>query len=233
MTDVAPESGLPRSRLVRLHPLTVRLTHWLNAAAIIVMIGSGWRIYDWSPLYDFQFPFWMTLGGDRQLSQQWHNDEGLAGALQWHFAAMWVLFLATSVYVVYGIVSGHFRRSLFPVTPRGVLRDTAAALTGHLAHDLGRRNHVQKALYLAAIALILLMLTSGLAIWKPVQFQELAWFYGGYDEARYWHFYGMAGIVAFLAVHVGLTVLVPKVLPPMITGRARIAAPSSDPESAP
>jgi thiosulfate reductase cytochrome b subunit len=110
-----------------LHPFMVRITHWLNALAIIVMIGSGWRIYNQEPLFGFRFPVWMTLGGRPKISQHWHNEEGLAGALQWHFAAMWLLFVSLAAYLVYGLISGHFRRSLLPVRPQEVMRDLLAA----------------------------------------------------------------------------------------------------------
>src|SRR5262245_62983492 len=90
---------------VQVHPLVVRIGHWINAFAILIMVLSGWRIYNASPLFDFKFPVAWTLGG-------W-----LAGALQWHFAAMWLLAVNGLVYVVYGVFSGHFRRKLLPVTP--------------------------------------------------------------------------------------------------------------------
>jgi thiosulfate reductase cytochrome b subunit len=213
-------TSILRSAQNVLHPLTVRITHWLNAVAILVMIGSGWRIYNQEPLFGFTFPVWMTLGGQPQISQHWHNEEGLAGALQWHFAAMWLLFVSLIAYLVYGFISGHFRRSLLPVRPQEVMRDLLAALRGRLAHNIGERNAVQKAMYIGVLAVIVLVVLSGLSIWKPVQFQELTALFGGYDVARYVHFFCMAAIVLFLAVHLSLTLLVPKVLPPMVTGRA-------------
>jgi thiosulfate reductase cytochrome b subunit len=184
----------------------VRLTHWINAAAMAVMVTSGWQIYNASPIFDFKFPAWMTLGG-------W-----LAGAIAWHFAAMWVLAINLLVYLVYGVVSGHFRRDLLPITPSGVWRDVKAALAFRLPHALGRYNAVQRLLYAGVIALIVLAVLSGLAIWKPVQLQELAWLMGGFDAARVVHFFAMAGIVGFFLVHILLVVIVPKTLPPMITG---------------
>ncbi len=214
---------MTRSRLVRIHALPVRLTHWLTALAIFIMIGSGWRIYDWDPIFDWLwFPFAYTLGGDARLSQAVHNEEGLAGALQWHFAGMWLLSASFLIYALYGLASGHFRRGFLPITPRAVLGDLRAALAGHLAHRLGERNAVQKLLYIGVTVLILVMLLSGLAIWKPVQLYPLTWLFGGYPVARVIHFFGMAAIVGFVVVHVALVVLVPKVLLPMITGRARI-----------
>jgi thiosulfate reductase cytochrome b subunit len=163
---------------------------------------------------------WLTFGGWPDVSQHWHNEEGLAGALQWHFAAMWLLFVNLVVYLVYGLTSGHFRRSLLPIWPREILGDLSAALGGRLVHRVGERNAVQKAMYIGVITVIVLTVLSGLSIWKPVQFQELTAAFGGYDAARYVHFFCMAAIVLFLAIHLTLTALVPKVLPPMITGRA-------------
>lgn len=216
------ESGTQKLRPASnvLHPLMVRITHWLNAVAILVMIGSGWRIYNQEPLFGFTFPVWMTLGGQPDISQHWHNETGLAGALQWHFAAMWLLFVSLIAYLVYGLTSGHFRRSLLPVRPQEVTRDLLAALRGRLSHNIGERNAVQKAMYIGVLGVIVVVVLSGLSIWKPVQFQGLTALFGGYDVARYVHFFCMAAIVLFLAVHLSLTLLVPKVLPPMITGRA-------------
>ena len=190
------------------HPVWVRVTHWINALAMLVMIGSGWQIYDASPVVGFTFPRQIALGN-------W-----LAGALLWHFAAMWVLMINGLVYLVLGIVSGRFRRKLFPVYPREVLRDLFAALRGKLAHDdLSVYNAVQKLLYLGIIVAGIAIVLSGLAIWKPVQFQPLTAFFGGYNTARYVHFAAMTTIVAFLVVHVSLAVIVPKSLRAMIIGR--------------
>jgi thiosulfate reductase cytochrome b subunit len=132
---------------------------------------------------------------------------------------MWLLFASLTTYLVYGVVSGHLRRSLLPVRPHEVLHDLLMALRGRLAHNLGERNAVQKAMYVGVLCLIVLVVLSGLSIWKPAQFQELTALFGGYDAARYVHFFCMAAIVPFLIVHLLLTLLVPKVLPPMITRR--------------
>ena len=191
-----------------IHPAWVRITHWVNAVAMLVMIGSGWEIYNASPLFAFRFPPAITLGG-------W-----LAGALLWHFAAMWLLAVFGFVYVVLGVVSGRFRRKLVPIRPGEVLADTKAALMGRLAHDdLSAYNAVQKLLYLGVILAGAVMILTGLAIWKPVQLQELTALFGGYDTARYVHFFARAAIVGFLAVHVIMAFLVPKSLRAMIAGR--------------
>jgi thiosulfate reductase cytochrome b subunit len=191
-----------------IHPRWVRVTHWINAIAMLVMIGSGWQIYNASPLFGFTFPREVTLGG-------W-----LAGALQWHFAAMWVLAINGIVYVTLGLITGRFRRKLLPIRPAAVIADIKAALTFRLAHeDLSVYNSVQRLLYLGVILAGVVVVFSGLSIWKPVQLQELTALFGGYDAARYVHFFAMAAIFGFLIVHVVLAVLVPKSLKAMVTGR--------------
>jgi thiosulfate reductase cytochrome b subunit len=191
-----------------IHPVWVRITHWINAIAILAMIGSGWQIFDASPLFDFHFPKSIALG-------QW-----LGGALLWHFAAMWVLAINGIVYVSLGIITGRFRRKLLPITPSQVFADVKAALTFKLAHDdLTHYNAVQKVLYTGVILCGILIVLSGLSIWKPVQFQELTALFGGYDFARYVHFFAMSAIVGFLVVHVALALLVPKSLRAMVAGR--------------
>src|SRR5882672_5401296 len=191
-----------------IHPLWVRLTHWINVVAMIMMIGSGWQIYNASPLFPFTFPGKITLGG-------W-----LAGALLWHFAAMWLLAVNGLVYIALGIATGRFRRKLVPIRPGDVLADAKAALTGKLAHDdIAVYNAVQKLLYLGVILAGIVIVLSGLSIWKPVQLQALTAVLGGYDAARYVHFLAMAAIVGFLVVHVVMSLLVPRSLRAMVTGR--------------
>jgi len=191
-----------------IHPRWVRICHWINALAILVMIGSGWQIYNASPLFGFVFPREIALGN-------W-----LAGALLWHFAAMWVLVVNGIVYVTLGIVTGRFRRKLYPIRPSEVVADLKAAATFKLSHDdLSHYNAVQKLLYTGVILAGVVIVLSGLSIWKPVQFQELTALFGGYDAARYVHFLAMAAIVGFLIVHIALALIVPKSLRAMITGR--------------
>jgi thiosulfate reductase cytochrome b subunit len=203
-----------------LHPLIVRLTHWTWALGVLILIGSGLRIYESDPVFDFTFPVWMTLGGSYEDANRLNNDFGLAGALLWHFAAMWLLFASLLVYLIWAFVSGHFRRRYLPVTPQEVVSNVTDFFKGRLPHDVGVRNAVQKLLYAFALLAMLVMVLSGLVLWKPVQFHTLGLLMGQYEGARYVHFFGMVGIVLFVIVHVALTLLVPKVLPPMITGRA-------------
>lgn len=202
------------------HPLLRRVAHWSMALAILIMIGSGWRIYNSSPIFDFRFPDWLTLGGDGEAQLARHNDPGVATALLWHFAAMWLLGAAFTVFVVAGLLSGHFRRDFLPVGPRSFLRDFIAALRFRLEHRLGEYNAVQKALYWAALLGVAMMIISGIAIWKPVQTYPLETFFGGFQGARLVHFLAMAGLVLFLVVHVALVILVPRTLIAMVLGRA-------------
>jgi len=191
-----------------IQPGWVRAVHWINAVAIVLMIMSGWQIYNASPLFGFKFSSNITLGG-------W-----LGGALLWHFAAMWLLMVNGLVYLTLGLATGRFRKKLLPITPAGVIADTKAALTFKLSHDdLTRYNNVQKLLYAGIIVVGIVIVLSGLSIWKPVQLQWLTALFGGYDVARYVHFSCMAAIVAFLIVHVALALLVPKSLRAMIIGR--------------
>src|SRR5271163_3696039 len=178
VTDQLREATPAPKRGVQLHPLSRRIMHWINAVAIIVMIGSGWRIYDYYPALptDFGFPLYLTLGGDFTVAEAVSDEDGLASALLWHFAAMWVLVVNFLAFVIVGFASGHFRRDFLPVGPRAFLRDFWAALRFKLDHSLGEYNVV--------------------------------------------HFFGMAAIVAFLFVHIALTLLVPKTLVAMVLGRA-------------
>src|SRR5437899_1491537 len=195
-TDLAK---VPSDPAVVIHPRWVRVTHWINVIAMFVMITSGWRIYNAAPLFPFTFPPEITIGD---------GLDGLSGALLWHFAAMWLLAVNGVIYVALGLLSGRFRRKLLPIRPPEVIRDVRAALTGKLSHhDLSVYNAVQRLLYAGVIVAGVVIVLSGISIWKPVQFQELAAVFGGYDAARFVHFFAMATIVGFLLIHVTLAIL--------------------------
>lgn len=210
-TDAAA-SGACITRATRarrpIHPLWVRASHWLNALAAVTMALSGWRIYNASPIYaGFVFPRGATLGG-------W-----LGGALQWHFAAMWLLFFNGVFYLTMGVATRRFTRKLLPLSASGVARDLRDALRGRLSHDdLSVYNALQRAAYVAAIADLALLVLSGLVIWKSVQFPLLREWLGGYDRARVVHFWAMAFLVAFFVVHVAMAALVPRSLLAMLRG---------------
>jgi thiosulfate reductase cytochrome b subunit len=207
MTDAATTPDATRKSPL-IHPLHVRITHWINALAVVLMIASGWQIYNASPLFPFTFPDNLTLGG-------W-----LAGGLMWHFAAMWLFVVNGLIYLVAGLATGRLRRRLLPVGPGALVRDLRAALTGRLSHaDLAAYNAVQKVLYLGVLVAGALIVASGLAMWKPVQLRELAAVFGGYEGARLVHFFAMAAIVLFLVIHVVMALIVPRSLRAMIRGR--------------
>ncbi len=197
---------------MRLHPLAVRIMHWTNALAMIVMITSGWGIYNDDVIINgLHFPQWLRLGG-------W-----AAESLQWHFAGMWLLALNGLAYLLYGIATGRFRERLLPIHVReviGTVRDTLHFRIEH--NDLTTYNAVQKLLYIVVILAGVSQVVTGLAIWKPVQFSGLVSLFGGFQGARLVHFIGMAVIVGFLAVHVALALLVPSTLVAMLTGGPRL-----------
>jgi thiosulfate reductase cytochrome b subunit len=197
-----------RAPLIVIHPLVVRLAHWLNAAAIVVMVMSGWGIYNASPLFAFRFPPAATLGG-------W-----LGGSIAWHLAMLWVLVANAAMYVAYGLLSGRFVRLFLPLTPRLVWHDLVSALSLRLSHLPGTYNAVQRLAYVGVLILGAVAVSSGLALWKPVQLQTLAALLGGYEVVRRIHFIAMAGIVSFVVLHLTLVALVPRTLLAMLTGRA-------------
>ncbi|HLO64899.1 MAG TPA: cytochrome b/b6 domain-containing protein [Azonexus sp.] len=191
-----------------IHPRWVRITHWVNAVAVVIMAMSGWRIYNASPFFPFAIPGQITLGG-------W-----LGGAIQWHFAAMWLLVGNGLIYLACNVISGRLWHKFFPWSPRAFVADVLAALKGKLAHaDLSHYNMVQRAAYLFVMADLVLLVLSGLVLWKSVQFPLLRELLGGYEAARREHFLAMAALVAFFVVHIVMVALVPRTLLAMIRGR--------------
>ena len=190
------------------HPAWLRATHWLNALAVVILAMSGWRIYNAAPFFDFNIPRGITLGG-------W-----LGGALQWHFAAMWLLAANGLVYLACNLTSGRLLRKFFPLSPRTFIADMMAALRGTLSHaDLHHYNSVQRAAYLFVIVDLVLMVLSGLVLWKSVQFPLLRELLGGYESTRRVHFFAMAALLGFVVVHVVMVAIVPRTLLAMLRGR--------------
>lgn len=188
-----------------IHPLWMRVSHWLNAVAVLILIASGWRIYNAAPFFDFTIPDGITLGG-------W-----LGGALQWHFAAMWLLVGNGLFYLAMNVLTGRLARTFFPLSPRAVLNDLMAALRGRLSHaDPRHYNSVQRLAYLFVMVDVLLIVLSGLVLWKSVQFPVLRELLGGYEGARRVHFVGMALLAGFIAVHLVMVALVPRTLLAML-----------------
>ena len=200
--NVTARTALP------VHPLWLRTTHWLNALAVLVMVASGWRIYNAAPIWPFRLPSELTLGG-------W-----LGGALQWHFAGMWLLGANGLLYVALNLASGRFARRFLPLRATEVWADLRAALRGRLVHaDPSHYNGVQRVAYLGAVIDLIALVLSGLVLWKSVQFPLLREAMGGYEGARRVHFVAMAVLLAFAAVHLTMVALVPRTLVAMLRGR--------------
>ena len=207
IVNAIARATVPASSLT-IHPLWLRASHWLNAVAVVVMVSSGWRVYNASPLFDFRFPREVALGG-------W-----LGGALQWHFAGMWLLVLNGLVYLTLNVLSGRFQHKFFPLRPAAVWSDLRAALRGRLSHaDPRHYNGLQRVAYLGVMLDLLVLVLSGLVLWKSVQFPLLRELMGGYDVARRIHFIAMAALVAFVAGHLSMVALVPRTLIAMVRGR--------------
>jgi len=197
-----------RSQTEVVHPAWLRATHWLNALAVVVLMMSGWRIYNATAFLGFAFPKGITLGG-------W-----LGGALQWHFAAMWLLAVNGLLYLGFNLATGRLWHRFFPLSPRALLADLLAALKGRLAHaDPQHYNAVQRLAYLFVLLDSVLLVLSGLVLWKSVQFPLLRELMAGYEGARRVHFFAMAALAAFVAVHLAMVALVPRTLLHMIRGR--------------
>ena len=196
----------------RLHPLPVRLMHWTNAVAMIVMITSGWGIYDdYAIVPGLHFSSTVRLGA-------W-----AVPSLLWHFAGMWLLALNGLAYLIYGIVTGRLRERMFPIRVDELIQTVRDILHFKIKHDdLTVYNAVQKLLYLVVILAGISQIITGVFIWKPIQFSGAVALLGGFQAVRVEHFIGMAVIVGFLVVHVLLSLLVPSTLWAMLTGGPRL-----------
>lgn len=204
---------LPAHAGRRLHPWPLRIMHWVNAVVMLVMITSGWGIYnDDVIIRGFHF------------SSFWRLGDWAAWSLNWHFAGMWLLVLNGLIYLTYGFVTGRFREKLLPIQLSEIAQNLVDTLHFKIAHeDITVYNAVQRLLYIIVILAGIAQVVTGLAIWKPVQFSGLVSLLGGFQTARVLHFVGMAVIVGFLIVHVALALLVPKTLWAMIAGGPRVA----------
>lgn len=191
-----------------IHPVWLRTMHWMNALAVLVLMLSGWRIYNATAFNGFAFPKDITLGG-------W-----LGGALQWHFAAMWILAINGVLYLAFNLATGRLLRKFFPLSIKVLLSDLLAALKGQLAHaDLSHYNAVQKLAYLFVMVDSIMLVLSGLVLWKSVQFPVLRELMFGFEGARQIHFFAMAALAGFVVVHLAMVALVPRTLVAMVRGR--------------
>jgi thiosulfate reductase cytochrome b subunit len=202
----------------RLHPLPVRIMHWTNAVAMLIMITSGWGIYnDDVIIRGFHF------SGDLRLG------DWAAWSLNWHFAGMWLLMINGLIYLGYGVVTGRLRERLLPIRVPELIHTVRETLHFRLEHgDITTYNAVQKLLYIIVILAGIAQVVTGLAIWKPVQFSGLVSLLGGFQSARVLHFLGMAVIFGFLVIHVVLALLVPRTIWAMLAGGPIVARPGNN-----
>ncbi len=177
MRIMPQEQLIENGRWRRLHPWPVRVMHWSNALAIVMMIGSGWRIYNNDPIFPaIYFPTALTLGGNEELTYKLHGDAGFGNALLWHFAFMWLLVINGLAYVTHGPVTGRFRRMLLPLLPRELLATIDTALHFKLSHDDLMYNAVQKTMYVGVIAaLAVIGSTTNLPASEPRQMRLSSW----------------------------------------------------------
>jgi thiosulfate reductase cytochrome b subunit len=186
--------------------------HWINAAVMMVMITSGWGIYDDD----------VIIHG-LHFSGFWRLGDWAAWSLNWHLAGMWFFGINGLVYLIYGLVTGRFRERLLPIRWRDIIHTVIDTLHFKFAHeDLTVYNAVQKILYIVVIFAGIDQVLTGLAIWKPVQFSGLVTLFGGFQSARVFHFAGMVVIVGFLILHVVVAFLVPKTIWAMLGGGPRL-----------
>jgi thiosulfate reductase cytochrome b subunit len=182
--------------------------HWINVIAIFIMIGSGWKIYDDDVIFGWlHFADVLTIG-------RWAQH-----GLQWHFFGMWIFLINGLSYLCYGIATGRYRRMLWPIGVGDLMATVSDALHFRLSHDDATKyNAVQKLLYIGVICIGIVIVLSGLSIWKPIQFDGLLALFGGFQTARLVHFLCMGAIVGFVLVHVTLAILVPKTIVAMVGG---------------
>jgi thiosulfate reductase cytochrome b subunit len=220
-----PETHDPAFKGRREQPLPIRVVHWCNALFLVLMAGSGLQIlvaypalgprgaqYWWYPFQGMAPPSWLRIG-------QW-----LAGGRHWHFAIAWFFVLNGLIYLGYFFISGEWRRRMFRPA-----RDSNAAVAQFLYYLRIRKrpppadfyNGLQRLAYSSTIIFGVVMVLSGLAIYKPVQLHFLTLLFGGYDGARVVHLAGLCLFALFLVTHLVLVAMHPREIVTMITGGRR------------
>jgi len=187
------------------HPLAIRITHWVNAISLFVMVTSGLRIFRAFPSFGPKIPEQVLLDIPKQLTL----GGWLGGALQWHFTFMWFFAGSGIFYVAYQIISGHYRTVMFR------LRDIPGVwpmvrhyfLFGPKPVVTEQYNPLQKLAYTSTIGFGVLSLLTGMVLYKPAQFSWLAFLLGGFHLTRVWHFAAMCGFLAFIPGHLIMVIL--------------------------
>lgn len=192
-------------RLQKKHLLAIRWFHWINFPVMAVMVWSGLLIYWANPVY------WIGWGSTTLLLM-WNEDlfnrlglaKGLAQGMAWHFLFAWFFTINGLLYVLYTWLSGEWRQL---VPTKGTLKEAWQVVL----HDLRIRkeplprkkfNGAQQIAYTSIVVMGILMALSGLAIYKPMQLAWLAAVFGGYQSARFFHFWMTVGFCLFSVVHI-------------------------------
>jgi Ni/Fe-hydrogenase b-type cytochrome subunit len=187
------------------HPLAIRITHWVNAISLFVMVGSGLGIFRAFPSFGPKIPEQVFLDVPKSLT----IGGWLGGALQWHFTFMWFFVGSGVIYIAYQIFSGHYRTVLF--TPKDIPGVWPMArhyfFFGPKPRATGQYNPLQKLAYTSTVGFGLLSLLTGIVLYKPAQFSWLAFLFGGFHLARGWHFAAMCGFLAFIPGHLIMVAL--------------------------
>jgi thiosulfate reductase cytochrome b subunit len=232
MTAPTPASTTPAPTRVKRHHWIVRLTHWATFVLLAGMITSGLQIYSaYARFGERGGPYYINPFEDREFPHSLRLGGWLAGGLNWHFTLMWPFIASGLLYLSYLVISGEWRSLLFrPRDIRGAIEMQKYYLRLRKEHPAqGKHNPLQKLAYTFIMFLGVLSVLTGFAIYKPTQLSWLTTLFGGFQAARYWHFWAVWFFTAFLVVHVILVFVVdPASLRAMITGWYRGRFPSHD-----
>ncbi len=206
---------------VPIYALWLRICHIVHAFSAIMLMSSGWAIYNADPLYDFLFPKHISLG------------LYLTEALRWHFLLAWILLLTSVIYSVSRLVLNLGGPSIRHFSLMSILDTLYNAMRFSLFYRRGEYNPLQRLMYTGIFILSLMLVFSGVALWKPVQFNLLIDMFFGYEVVRHIHFWLMIVLFCFLIVHVCMILIHPSTLMNMIFGATRKKLDSNVKESKP
>ena len=199
------EEGPELVRAAYEHPLPIRITHWVNAISLFVMVASGLRIFRAFPSFGPKIPEKVLLDIPKSIT----IGGWLGGALQWHFTFMWFFAASGILYLAYQVFSGHYRTVLF--MPRDIPGVWPMArhyfFFGPKPPATEQYNPLQKLAYTSSIGFGVLSLLTGIVLFKPTQFSWLAFLFGGYHLTRIWHFVAMCGFLSFIPGHLIMVLL--------------------------
>jgi thiosulfate reductase cytochrome b subunit len=237
-------AAAPAVVLIKRHSAATRVTHWINALALALLLMSGLQIFNahpalyWGESSTFdtplfapgEFPSWATIP----------SYQSLAVGRLWHFFFAWVLVVNGAIYILASLASGHLRRDLVPT--RSGLAAIGRSIAEHTrlrfpkGEEARRYNVIQQLAYLAVIfGLLPLVILTGLCMSPQLNaaFPWLLELFGGRQSARTMHFVAAAGLFGFVIVHVAMVVLsgLWNNIRSMITGRYGIDPNAGDSRS--